>query len=63
VIFFDGYYASYSLECLADWQIVPEEVEDLGVTLKACSQAGRQPRLCLGDRELVVPFQYYQLQS
>jgi hypothetical protein len=63
VLLFDCYYASHSLQCLAGLQILPEEVGDITVTLKAGVQAGRDPDFTKEVGSLMVPFQYYQLQS
>jgi hypothetical protein len=39
------------------------EVGDMGVTLKAGVQAGRDPDFALEIGSLMAPFQYYELQS
>jgi hypothetical protein len=55
VLLCDRYYASHSLECLTDSQIVPEEAGDMGGTLEACAQAGRSPGFTLEIGSLWFP--------
>jgi hypothetical protein len=43
VLLFDCYYPSHSLPCLAGLKILPEEVGDMRVILKAGFQTGRDP--------------------
>jgi hypothetical protein len=43
-------------------KILPEEVGDMGVILKAGVQTGRDPDFAMEIGSLIIPFQYYQLQ-
>jgi hypothetical protein len=44
-------------------QIIPEVTGDTGITLKTFVQAGRSPGFAFEIGSLMIPFQYYQLQS
>jgi hypothetical protein len=54
VLLFNYYYAFQSLQCLTGLQNLPEEVGDMGVTLKSGVQAGRAPDFALEIGSLMV---------